>query len=116
DRHQHEAGRGDAEVRLEHRRRVRRDERDAVKMLEAAATKLRGQPVRTLLELLVRVTPLAVHDRDLVGIDVGAAAQERDRRELRAEGIALLRHGGHCLGVSAHLEPPADQYTGAAWM
>ncbi len=99
DRHQHEPGGGHAEVRLEHRGRIGTDEGHAVEMAQPGRAQPRGQTVRALLELAVGIAAGAVDDGDLVGKHVSAAPQERDRRQLGAVRLRLLRNPQHALGV-----------------
>jgi len=99
DRHEHEPGGGHAEVRLEHRGRVRTDEGDAVEVAQLGRAQPRGEAVRALLELPVGVAAVAVHDRDLVGKHVRAAPQERHRGQLRAVRLRLPGDAQHALGI-----------------
>ena len=64
-RHEHQAGRRNPEVRLQHGRRVRQDRGHPVEVPQAQPAQPRGQPVHPFLELAVRVPPLPVHDRRL---------------------------------------------------
>ena len=114
DGHQHAARGRHAVMRLEQRRDVRREERHPVSGSQARQDQRRCEPVDPLVELAVGVTPVAVHDRDLAGVDVRAAAQEAHRRQLGPVGQA--RPGGRILGrdlllirlgtACAHVLPP----------
>jgi hypothetical protein len=84
ERDEDAACRGHAEVRLEQRRRVRADERHPVALLEARLPQRGGQAVHALAQLPVGVAPVVVDHCDLVGVDKGAALQERHGVELGA--------------------------------
>ncbi len=87
---EHEPGRRYAEVRLQHRRRVRAEEGHAVALLEPRVAQPRGEAVHALLQLPVRVAPVAVDDRLLLREHVRAAPQKADGRKLAA--VDLLGH------------------------
>ena len=109
------AGR-DAEVRLEHRRRVREQRRDAVALAETGITERVREPPRALTELRVGVPALAVHERDLVRVDERRALEQVDRVQLGAEDLH-----GHFSSIRLHSprekcteEPSAREMNNAA--
>ena len=67
----------------------------------------RGQAVGTLFELPKRVAPVAMHHRELVGVDVGAPAQEADGVEVGAVDLGGLRHSIPPWAVSAAEDRPS---------
>ncbi len=71
-------------MRFEERRHVRRQHRDRVARSDAAAPQRIGKAPAALVELAVGKVPIAVHDRQLVGIDCGRAREEAERRQCRA--------------------------------
>jgi hypothetical protein len=84
DRDEHAAGGRHPEVRLEQRRRVRRQHRDAIAAPDAARPQRRGEPVDPRIELLVRAPQFAVNDRDAGGMQRRAALEEREGIKLGA--------------------------------
>jgi hypothetical protein len=76
DRDEHAAGGRHPEVRLEQRRRVRRQHRDAIAAPDAPRPQCRREPIDPGVELLVRASQVTVDDRDAVGMETGAALEE----------------------------------------
>ena len=92
-RDEHRPAQRHPEVRDEHLRHVRQQARDAVAGPDAA----RAQPARQALgvagELGVGVARRPVDDRDLVRVDRGRPAQERERRERGDPGLRRVHPG-----------------------
>ena len=84
DRHHHPAGEGHAEVRLEHRRRVRAEERHAVADREPPRVQGARQPPAAGGQIGVAVPPRPVDDRRALGEDARRPVQEAQRGELGA--------------------------------
>ncbi len=84
DRHHHPAGEGHAEVRLEHRRRVRAQQRHAVAAREPGRAQGARQPPAAAGQLRVAVPARPVDDRRALGEDARRPVQEADRGELGA--------------------------------
>src|SRR5919199_2234971 len=78
------------EMRLEHRRDVRAQERHSITLLQVGLFEARGQAVDPLFELFVGVAPVTVDHGGLVREHVGATLEEAHRRELRT--VNLLAH------------------------
>ena len=95
DGHEHEAGRGHPEVRLQHGRRVGGDDGHAIEVAEAEGAEAGRQPIGPLLERAIGVAPITVDHGRLVGKHVGAPPQEADRRQLRPVGMRLLGDPDH---------------------
>ena len=102
DGDEHRSRRRHPVVRFEHRRDVRSEEGDAIAALDPRGMERGSQTIHPFVELPIRRAPLTVHDRDLVGEDVGAATEETHRRELCPVGppTRARRWSG---GVHRHL-------------
>ena len=87
DRHQHRAGERDGEVRDQHLRHVRQQVGHPVTGTDAGGAQGGRQFLHPLRELAVGPPVRAVHDRDLVGVHVGGALEERQRRQLGDPGL-----------------------------
>ena len=85
DRDQDAAGERHGVVRLEDRRRVRREHGDAVAVAQTPRAQRVREPVAALLQLAVGDPPaVLVRDRDARRVQVGGALQEGDGRQLAA--------------------------------
>ena len=80
DGDQHASRGRHAVVRLEHRRNVRAEKCHPVVLVHTGRAQRRGKPIHALLELPVGIAAHAMHDRGLVGEDVGAPREEAQRR------------------------------------
>ena len=97
---QHRAGHGDAEVRLHHRRGVGQHHRHRVVPADAPALQRAGQPAATRVGVGPALAQLAVHDGQSVGVDLGRALDEGQRRHrgevgrgARQVGVVDAAHG-----------------------
>ena len=82
-----------AEVRLEHRRRVRQHHRDGVARTDAAPGERRREPARARPERHVGGEGVAVDPGDALRIDVGGALDEADRGEGRMVRRVAVERG-----------------------
>ena len=89
DGDQDTTGSRNAEVRLQHCRRVREQRGDAVALLESGVAERVGKPPRPLAELRVRVSPLAVDDGDLLRVHECRTGEQIDRVQLGAEHFRM---------------------------
>ena len=82
---EHASGERYGVVRLEDRRSVRREHRDALAVPQPVSAQRVGEPVAALLELAVGDAPaVLVRHRHARGMHVRGPLQERDRRQLAA--------------------------------
>ncbi len=92
DGDQHAARERHGVVRLEHRRRVRREHGDAIAVLQPAVAQRVREPVAALLERAVGEPPaVLVRDRHARRMQIRGALQKRDRRQLAAVDLAHPR-------------------------
>jgi hypothetical protein len=101
DGHQHATGRRHAVVGLEQRGNVRRDEGDAVTLLQPGAAQGGGKPAHPLTHLALCVAPFLMNDGDLVRVDELAALQEAQRIQFASMGTPHVR------SITDSLTPPS---------
>ena len=118
---QHRAAHRHAEMRLVHRRDVRRHHRDRVVLADAAPRQRRCQTAAARVGLAPGEALRAMHDRGCVRIDVGRALQEGQRRQRRVVGLVAVEPSqigavaGHavsparCHSMQAGRAPPAPR-------
>jgi len=89
DGDQDESRGGNAEVRLQHGGGVRRDDGNAIQLLQPKPPEGGGQPVHADLELAIGVASRPVDDGRSVREHVGAPPEERHRRQLGPVDLPL---------------------------
>jgi hypothetical protein len=102
ERIEHGACHGDAEMRLDHRRRVRQHHGHRVALADAIARQGTGQALAARVHLAPGAAQVAVHDSEALRVDVGSALDERQRRQRREIRFVarqvLVENGSHvCL-------------------
>jgi hypothetical protein len=80
DRNQNAARSWHGKVCLQHSQGVRAQERHPVIFLQPFVPQSVGQAIHPFFELTVGVATLAMHNRRLIGIEIGAAPQKAYRR------------------------------------
>jgi hypothetical protein len=90
ERVEHRPAHRHAEVRLDHRRRVRQERRHRVASSDAAGPQRAGQPPAASPDLAPRPPQRAVDDRHPVRIDVRRSIEERERRERPVVGLVSV--------------------------
>ncbi|GBD41461.1 hypothetical protein HRbin39_00843 [bacterium HR39] len=88
---EHGAGHGHAEVGLELGRHVGQHGGHRVPRPHPAPLQGRGEPAAALAQLGVGEALRAVHHREVLGIDVGGALEEGERRERRPVGLVAVQ-------------------------
>ena len=86
---EHAAGHRHAVMRLEHRRRVGKQDRHRIAAADAAIGEGRGKPARPGIELGIGKAKAAMNDGTPVGIDRRRAREERQRRQRLEVGRGL---------------------------
>ena len=90
DRHEHGSRERDREVRDDHLGHVRQQVGHPVARTDSGGAQGRGHLAHALRELTVGPPVRAVHDRDRVGVHVGGALEERQRRQLGDPGLHAI--------------------------
>jgi len=90
-----------AEMALVHLGRIVEDHRHRVVLLHPELAQGGGEPPGALLDLFPGIAALAVDDGGALGVNVGRAGQEGERRERHVVGRGLLQP--HFIRVERHV-------------
>ncbi len=117
ERVEHRARHRDAEMRFVHRRHVGKHRSDGIACPDAPLRERRSKPPAARIDFRPRERAFVAHDRRPIRIDIGAARDERQRRERRVVRRVFLEahveRGTHALLHWAAAQPHSHRSASA---